>query len=54
MHRRNQLYEISLIIKLETMVSLDKVGEVYYLEFTEIPGVFFMPHHRGYCCTDVV
>jgi hypothetical protein len=29
----------------------NKIGKVYFLEYIDIPKVFFMPHHVGHCCT---
>jgi hypothetical protein len=32
----------------------NKIGKVFSLEFTDIAKVFFMPHHVGHCCTNVI
>jgi hypothetical protein len=39
---------------LATIYKNNKIGKVYSLEHTEIPKVFFTPHHVGCCCTDVI
>jgi hypothetical protein len=32
----------------------NNTGKVYSSEYTEIPKVFFTPHHAGHCCTNVI
>jgi hypothetical protein len=32
----------------------NEIGKVYSLENTDISEVFFMPHHVGHCCTNVI
>jgi hypothetical protein len=36
------------------MVITSKIGKVRSLEYTDIPKVFFTPHHVGCCCTNVI
>jgi hypothetical protein len=37
-----------------TLTVNNKIGKVYSLEYTDIPKVFFTPHHVGPCCTNVI
>jgi hypothetical protein len=32
----------------------NKIGKVYSLEYTNIPKVFFTPHHVGRCCNNAI
>jgi hypothetical protein len=35
-------------------VYTNKIGDVYSVEHTDIPKVFFSPHHEGHCCTNAI
>jgi hypothetical protein len=36
------------------VILLNKIGKVYSLEYTDIPKVFFTPHHVGHCSTKTI
>jgi hypothetical protein len=31
-----------------------KIGKLWYLEYTDVPEVFFKPHNIGLCCTNAI
>jgi hypothetical protein len=33
--------------------TIEKIGKVYSLEYTDILKVFFKPHHTYHCCTTI-
>jgi hypothetical protein len=55
-HQCGGLWLNQLLIRYSAFITYwrNKIGKVFSMECIDIPKVFFMPHHVGHCCTDVI